>query len=88
MIYTIFYGVIIVCIIHFISVSHVPSMGHFPTFPIPDQNGLFTMPQDNVNKNINVTLENHDMWKRFNKIGTEMILTKGGRSVLVFYSNQ
>jgi hypothetical protein len=31
--------------------------------------------------NIKVTLENEDLWKEFHEIGTEMIITKMGRSV-------
>lgn len=29
--------------------------------------------------NVTVTLENQDMWREFHEIGTEMIITKGGR---------
>lgn len=28
---------------------------------------------------IKVSLENHDLWNRFHKLGTEMIITKPGR---------
>ena len=31
------------------------------------------------NKNIQVRLENEDLWVKFNEIGTEMIITKTGR---------
>ena len=31
------------------------------------------------NKKISVKLENEDLWKRFNELGTEMIITKTGR---------
>ena len=33
----------------------------------------------NPDPNIKVNLENDDLWKSFNKIGTEMIITKMGR---------
>ena len=31
---------------------------------------------------VKVTLENEELWKEFHEIGTEMIITKMGRSVL------
>ncbi|KXJ24600.1 T-box transcription factor TBX22 [Exaiptasia diaphana] len=31
-------------------------------------------------KNIKVELEGRDLWERFNELGTEMIITKAGRS--------
>lgn len=31
--------------------------------------------------NIQITLENADLWEEFNRIGTEMIITKLGRFV-------
>jgi hypothetical protein len=31
------------------------------------------------NKNINVRLDNEELWVKFNEIGTEMIITKTGR---------
>ena len=33
----------------------------------------------NPDPNIKVNLENDDLWQNFNKIGTEMIITKMGR---------
>ena len=31
------------------------------------------------NKKVSVKLENEDLWRRFNELGTEMIITKTGR---------
>ena len=36
-------------------------------------------PGAGFNKNIQVRLENEDLWVKFNEIGTEMIITKTGR---------
>jgi hypothetical protein len=36
----------------------------------------------NHDENINVTLENRDLWNKFHSLGTEMIITKTGRSVV------
>jgi len=30
-------------------------------------------------KNIKVTLDNRDLWRKFHALGTEMIITKSGR---------
>ena len=30
-------------------------------------------------KNIKVTLDNRDLWRKFHSLGTEMIITKSGR---------
>jgi len=32
-------------------------------------------------KNIKVTLDNRDLWRKFHTLGTEMIITKSGRFV-------
>ena len=32
-----------------------------------------------ISKKILVKLENEDLWRRFNELGTEMIITKTGR---------
>jgi len=32
-------------------------------------------------KNIKVTLDNRDLWRKFHSLGTEMIITKSGRFV-------
>ncbi|XP_071946307.1 uncharacterized protein [Antedon mediterranea] len=45
------------------------------TAPRPPDLGIPSMPS----KDIKVTLENRDLWKKFHAIGTEMIITKAGR---------
>ena len=35
-------------------------------------------------KNIKVTLDNRDLWRKFHTLGTEMIITKSGRYVPAF----
>lgn len=35
-------------------------------------------------KNIKMTLDNRDLWRKFSSLGTEMIITKSGRQVTSF----
>ncbi|ESN89913.1 hypothetical protein HELRODRAFT_183031 [Helobdella robusta] len=38
-----------------------------------------SLSRDVPDKNIKVSLENKELWQKFNSIGTEMIITKSGR---------
>ena len=40
---------------------------------------------NNIDKNIKVTLDNRDLWSKFHSLGTEMIITKTGRSEPALY---
>jgi len=39
-------------------------------------------------KNIKVTLDNRDLWRKFHSLGTEMIITKSGRSLALQQNNR
>ena len=51
----------------------------FNPFFSPGLNRPSQHPGAGFNKNIQVRLENEDLWVKFNEIGTEMIITKTGR---------
>lgn len=40
---------------------------------------------DGVVDDPKVTLEGKDLWEKFHKLGTEMVITKSGRLVFIFY---
>ncbi len=52
-----------------------PPMAHAPFAP---QNHH----DDGVKDDPKVSLEGRDLWRRFAELGTEMVITKSGRSVL------
>ncbi len=47
--------------------------------PTDDYKPLSTQQANNNNPNIKVKLQDMQLWKSFNQIGTEMIITKTGR---------
>ena len=50
----------------------------------PKRMGLGASSQRDVrDKNIKISLENRDLWQKFHSLGTEMIITKTGRSVIL-----
>ena len=49
-----------------------PSLGPEPP-PASAPEGLHSLP------GVSVSLENQELWKEFNSVGTEMIITKAGR---------
>lgn len=67
----------------------VPKLGHYP--PPPGSHGgpgsaddlrpLRSLPPDDdgVVDGPKVTLEGRDLWEKFHKLGTEMVITKSGR---------
>ena len=48
-----------------------PTLGTEPPPPAPE--GLHPLP------GVSLSLENRELWKEFNSVGTEMIITKAGR---------
>ena len=52
--------------------------GFPPRIPPPDED-------DNVKDDPKVTLEYKALWDQFHKYGTEMVITKTGRSVIFFF---
>ena len=66
----------------------MPKMGPYPHSPAPpgaspsdDLRPLRSMPPDDdgVVDDPKVTLEGRDLWEKFHKLGTEMVITKSGR---------
>ena len=49
----------------------------FPGFPAPPR--LPPPEDDNVQDDPKVTLEHKELWEKFHKYGTEMVITKSGR---------
>ncbi|XP_070205063.1 T-box transcription factor TBX6-like isoform X2 [Littorina saxatilis] len=74
-----------------LAVSQSQQFGSYPHLSNPDPKrmlggvgmGMGMAPpgaeNNNVDKNIKVTLENRDLWSKFHSLGTEMIITKTGR---------
>ncbi|KAI3388858.1 hypothetical protein SNEBB_005847 [Seison nebaliae] len=54
------------------------------------QHSFYTAPLKyaNPDTNIEVTLENKDLWQRFHNIGTEMIITKTGRRIFPTFKSK
>jgi hypothetical protein len=76
-----------------------PMMQHFPSQFFPKISGSMSaapvddpraprMPDDDgITDDPKVTLESKDLWTKFHGLGTEMVITKSGRSVLIFDSS-
>ena len=67
-----------------------PSSGYpglYPRLPgFPAFGGVRPLPSgedDNVEDDPKVTLEHRELWEQFHKYGTEMVITKSGRSVII-----
>jgi len=63
----------------------IPKLGHYPPPGHPGSNDdlrpMRTLPPDDdgVVDDPKVTLEGRDLWEKFHKLGTEMVITKSGR---------
>lgn len=81
-----------VCFFPSSSVGQSQQFGSYPHLSTPDPKrmlsgvgvGMGVAPpgseNNNIDKNIKVTLDNRDLWSKFHSLGTEMIITKTGRS--------
>ncbi|KFB44492.1 AGAP005895-PA-like protein [Anopheles sinensis] len=47
--------------------------------PVPPPRSLMIPPRYNALPDVDIKLQNRDLWSQFHKIGTEMIITKSGR---------
>jgi hypothetical protein len=64
---------------HITTSSPIPVPLPQPTLPLSNSN-INILPQNlNSNPNVKVKLQDMSLWKSFNEIGTEMIITKSGR---------
>ena len=71
---------------YFFSVGQSQQFTGYPHLPSADPKRMLGgvgvgvgQENNNVDKNIKVTLENRDLWNKFHGLGTEMIITKTGR---------
>lgn len=73
----------------------MPKLGHYPPPPghpasNDDLRPMRTLPPDDdgVVDDPKVTLEGRDLWEKFHKLGTEMVITKSGRYDSHFLQNK
>lgn len=59
-------------------VHHPHPAATLPRSVRPEDDGVIDDPK--------VTLEGKDLWEKFHKLGTEMVITKSGRSVSIYYN--
>lgn len=50
-----------------------------PGFPFAGLPPRLPLPEEDVKDDPKVTLEQKDLWDKFHKLGTEMVITKSGR---------
>lgn len=79
--------IIFKCIFIIFAVSQSQQFGGYPSFTShSDHKRMLGGTQgEAMDKNLKITLENRDLWTKFSSLGTEMIITKTGRYVVILF---